>query len=140
MQNRLAELNEGSENEIPDLVLSQNSMRGFQWQLFSLFCLQRVEIVYLWRLLRVRFRRQGQFRGILVFRDLLKATHSFCLIVGKYISVIEGFTSAFGIVPRSQFSSCAKLSSSSVNYCHLLQALFCGIRSGNVIDGLEVGI
>ena len=35
---------------------------------------------------------------------------------------------------------CAKLSSSSVNYCHLLQVLFCGIRGENAIDGIEVGI
>ena len=35
---------------------------------------------------------------------------------------------------------CTKLSSSSVNYSHLLQVLFCGIRSKNVMDGIEVGI
>ena len=35
---------------------------------------------------------------------------------------------------------CATLSSSLVNYCHLLQVLFCGIRGENVIDGTEVGI
>ena len=73
---------------IPDFVLSQISMRG----LFTVIlvciprkgtvlltqstpcCLHRVEIllVYLWRILRVLFRKQGQFRGMYVFRDLLK--------------------------------------------------------------------
>ena len=66
---KLAERNEGSGNEIaPDLLLSQISVRGFFlsfWFAFQgslgreLFCLQRVEIVYLWRILRVRFQRQG---------------------------------------------------------------------------------
>ena len=44
--------------------------------------------------------------------------------------------------PRSKSSDLCQTfySSSSVNYCHLLQVLDCGIRSENVIDGIEVGI
>ena len=61
--------------------------------------------------------------------------------------MIEGFTSAFDCRDRSLCSVrleisliCAKFSFSSVNYCHLLQVLFCRIRSENVIDGIEVGV
>ena len=75
---------------------------------------------------------------IFVFRDLLTATQR------SFSCLIEGFTSAFdGLDRMAQITDsviCAKLSSSLVNCCHLLQVLFCGIRSENVIDGTEVGV
>ena len=74
---------------------------------------------------------------IFVFRDLLTATQRFYLLVSTYtcISAIIRFTSAFDFLGR-----CSVICLRLVNYCHLLQILFCGIRSGNVIDGMEVGI
>ena len=70
---------------------------------------------------------------IFVFRDLLTATQRFYLLVSTYISAIIGFTSAFDFLGR-----CSVICLRLVTYCHLLQILW--IRSGNVIDGMEVGI
>ena len=55
-----------------------------------------------------------------VFRDLLKATQRFCLLVWTYISVIEGFTSAFRYL-----ASFATVFVPSFLHHHWIIAIYC---------------
>ena len=72
-----------------------------------------------------------------VFRDLLKATPRFHFLVWTYILWSKDSLPLRCLI----LVICSRVSSSSViNYCRLLKVLFCGTRSENVIDDVEVGI